>query len=318
VAVGHGDNGRQLRRGRANLILRRRAAAALIAARLNVRQRVSRVGAEADSTRGQQPSSFPPAGPQPRILTDLPFPSAGITRLQPGSKRRRRPRPGTGKRGRAGAAGHQDQADNHGHQRTTKPEVGKAVRRWLDSLKLAYNDEVTGSSPVTPTTQPRMVRPRAAAVQMRPPAASCPSGPALVRQSLWTGVPGRAHAARPGGPGAPDRRRIEVAAAVQGEADRGVPGPGGDLLWDLPSRNPQRHLRCPHRAGCAGPLLLAQTDAVPVFDGVFLLRPHRMSHVGLQDMDSGSPGLRCYAPARPLLCPFPMGLVPAVVSPRMS
>ena len=44
--------------------------------------------------------------------------------------------------GRAGAADELDRTDNHGHWRTTKPEVGRAARRWLDPLKLAYNDEV--------------------------------------------------------------------------------------------------------------------------------------------------------------------------------
>jgi hypothetical protein len=39
--------------------------------------------------------------------------------------------------------------------------------------------------------------------------------------------------------------RIEVAVAVQGEADRGVPGPGGNLLRIRPGCNPQRHRRMP-------------------------------------------------------------------------
>jgi ADP-ribose pyrophosphatase YjhB (NUDIX family) len=39
--------------------------------------------------------------------------------------------------------------------------------------------------------------------------------------------------------------RIEVAVAVQGEADRGMPGPGGDLLGIRPGSNPQRHCRMP-------------------------------------------------------------------------
>jgi hypothetical protein len=83
-------------------------------------------------------------------------------------------------------------------------------------------------------------------------------------------------------------------------------------------------------------LLLAPPDAVLVFDGVFLLRPQLNNAwdlriflevdfqetlgcptFGLQDMNSGSPDPKCYAPAR-LLAPFPMGLVPAAVSPRMS
>jgi hypothetical protein len=36
---------------------------------------------------------------------------------------------------------------------------------------------------------------------------------------------------------------------------------------------------------------------------------------GLQDMNSGSPDSMCYARARSLLRLFPMGLVPAAVSP---
>jgi hypothetical protein len=39
--------------------------------------------------------------------------------------------------------------------------------------------------------------------------------------------------------------RIEVAVAVQGEANRGMPSPGGDLLRIRPGRNPQRHRRMP-------------------------------------------------------------------------
>ena len=61
--------------------------------------------------------------------------------------------------------------------------------------------------------------------------------------------------------------RIEVAIAVQGEADRGVAGPGGDLLGIRAGRDPQRH-RCmpqvmdaqpiqPGRPGCRAP------DAMP-------------------------------------------------------
>jgi hypothetical protein len=42
-----------------------------------------------------------------------------------------------------------------------------------------------------------------------------------------------------------------------------------------------------------------------------------MSHVGLQDINSGSPGPGCYAPARPSSAPFPDGPGAAVVSPRM-
>jgi hypothetical protein len=41
------------------------------------------------------------------------------------------------------------------------------------------------------------------------------------------------------------RVRIEMAIAIQGEADRGVPGPSGDLLGIRPGRNPQRHGRMP-------------------------------------------------------------------------
>jgi dihydrofolate reductase len=44
-----------------------------------------------------------------------------------------------------------------------------------------------------------------AVVSLSLPALSCPPGPSLVRQGLPAGVPGRAHAGRPGGPGAPDR-----------------------------------------------------------------------------------------------------------------
>jgi hypothetical protein len=70
-------------------------------------------------------------------------------------------------------------------------------------------------------------------------------------------------------------------------------------------------------------LLLASPDVVLVFDGVFLLRPQLNDAwdlriflkvdfqetlgcptFGLQDMNSGSPDSRCYAPAR-LLAPFP-------------
>jgi hypothetical protein len=39
--------------------------------------------------------------------------------------------------------------------------------------------------------------------------------------------------------------RMEVAVAVQGEADRGMPGPGGDLLGIGAGRDPQRHRRMP-------------------------------------------------------------------------
>jgi hypothetical protein len=39
--------------------------------------------------------------------------------------------------------------------------------------------------------------------------------------------------------------RIEVAVAVQGEAHRGMPSPGGDLLGIRPGRDPQRHRRVP-------------------------------------------------------------------------
>jgi hypothetical protein len=39
--------------------------------------------------------------------------------------------------------------------------------------------------------------------------------------------------------------RIEVTVAVQGKADRGMPGPSGDLLGSCPGRNPQRHRRMP-------------------------------------------------------------------------
>jgi hypothetical protein len=41
------------------------------------------------------------------------------------------------------------------------------------------------------------------------------------------------------------RVRIQVAMAVEGETDRGVPGPSGDLLGIRPGRNPQRHRRMP-------------------------------------------------------------------------
>jgi hypothetical protein len=39
-----------------------------------------------------------------------------------------------------------------------------------------------------------------------------------------------------------------------------------------------------------------------------------MSHVGLQDVNSGSRGSGCYAPARPASTPFPDGPGAAVVS----
>ena len=38
---------------------------------------------------------------------------------------------------------------------------------------------------------------------------------------------------------------VEVAIAVEGEADRGMPGPRGDLLGIRPGRNPQRDRRMP-------------------------------------------------------------------------
>jgi hypothetical protein len=41
-----------------------------------------------------------------------------------------------------------------------------------------------------------------------------------------------------------------------------------------------------------------------------------MSHVGLQDVNSGSPGSGCYAPARPSSAPFPDGPGAAVVTPQ--
>jgi hypothetical protein len=55
--------------------------------------------------------------------------------------------------GRAGAAKHQIQPDSHGHERTLNPQVGPTAPWLLDASKLAYKDEVTGSSPVTPTSR---------------------------------------------------------------------------------------------------------------------------------------------------------------------
>jgi hypothetical protein len=64
-----------------------------------------------------------------------------------------------------------------------------------------------------------------------------------------------------------------VAVAVQGEADRGVPGRGGDSFGICPAaiHSATFDVRTEQavRSRCCSP----QTDAVPVFDGVFLLRP---------------------------------------------
>src|SRR6266508_7035449 len=54
--------------------------------------------------------------------------------------------------GPAGAAKHPSPPDNHGHERTPKPQVGSAARWSLHLPKLAYNDAVT--SPAVPSTCP--------------------------------------------------------------------------------------------------------------------------------------------------------------------
>jgi hypothetical protein len=56
--------------------------------------------------------------------------------------------------GRAGAADHPGSAVSSGQPGTTTPQVNPPVGWWRDRSDLAYNDEVTGSSPVTPTPQP--------------------------------------------------------------------------------------------------------------------------------------------------------------------
>ncbi len=52
--------------------------------------------------------------------------------------------------GRTGAAKHPIRPDNHGHERTPKPQVDPAARWSLDRPKLAYNDKVRGWSGGSP------------------------------------------------------------------------------------------------------------------------------------------------------------------------
>jgi hypothetical protein len=55
--------------------------------------------------------------------------------------------------GRAGAANHPPATVSSGQPRTTAPQVNPPVRWQRDRLDLAYNDQVTASSPVTPTSE---------------------------------------------------------------------------------------------------------------------------------------------------------------------
>ena len=57
--------------------------------------------------------------------------------------------------GRVGAANHSRPAVNSGQPRTATPQVNLPVRWQAYRLDFAYNDEVTGSSPVTPTSHTR-------------------------------------------------------------------------------------------------------------------------------------------------------------------
>jgi hypothetical protein len=63
--------------------------------------------------------------------------------------------------------------------------------------------------------------------------------------------------------------RIQVTIAVEGEIDRGMPGPSGDLLGIRPGRNPQGDGRMPQvmdarpiqlgRPGCRPPDAMPET-----------------------------------------------------------
>jgi hypothetical protein len=167
--------------------------------------------------------------------------------------------------GRAGAAKHQIQPDSHGHERTLNPQVGPTAPWLFDASKLAYNDEVTGSSPVTPTDQHRRSARRAQPVSgarrrrsTAPP--PCAAGrdaggrrrrPALA-VALLRGHDRDAAARHPppvprsqpplGGRGPPYRRAVLADEPAPGQpASTSRPSPGRGVRSAIVSGDPVRH-----------------------------------------------------------------------------
>jgi hypothetical protein len=138
-------------------------------------------------------------------------------------------------------------AGHRGRRRRESADQGIQTQgawlRWLE--RSLHTAEVTGSSPVAPTTS-SLLRPcfSAARLSLRKPlSADCPRDHFSTSSSAAGGdPPGTGSCGRRCRPAqalgdeglepsrrAPSRAREEVARAVQGEARRGVAGPPGDL-----------------------------------------------------------------------------------------
>ena len=139
--------------------------------------------------------------------------------------------------------------DNRGSSRTLIQQLTACLCSSTTGRPVAYNDEVTGSSPVTPTTEPAGQSPRLPSPRGRE-AASFPLGPRWGRENSRSAPAGRPDRIQPLTQGQV-RLRVQVAVAVQGEVHRGMAGPGRDLLGGSPQRQSTAPPPCAEGRECA-------------------------------------------------------------------